>query len=538
MIREELKGLGMREIIFKDEVRLKIKNGIGKLARAVKSTLGPKGKYVSIERGVGYPTVTKDGVTVARVISLKDKYENLGAQMLKEVASKTGDEAGDGTTTATVLAESIYLEGLKNIAAGSSSVEIKRGIDISSEILRSEIKNMSKPLGDEDIERVATLSANSDKVVGKLISEAMKKAGKYGVVACESGSGLTSKLESMEGMQFNKGYISAYFATNSNKGLSELYDPYILLVDKKISSVVEVDSILQYCATNGKSLLIIAEDVEGDPLATMIINNNRKTLKSCAVRAPGFGEGRMDTLEDIAILTGGKVFRDLPGDIKYEGNSIVGLGRCEKATITRATCSIIGGKGSDNDIANRLEELNIALDEQKDPYEKDILENRLAKLSTGVSIIKVGGATETEMRERKDRVDDAICATKAAQEEGYVLGGGISLLKLSKKLGKELKNRDLMDGEKIGIRVVMRALEEPLRVIAENAGYSGDIVINEALRGKKGFGFDARIGEFCNLEERGIIDPAKVTRSAIQNACSIAGLLLTTETMISELSKD
>jgi len=517
-------------LIYDAEARSALKAGVDKLANAVKVTLGPRGRNVVIEKKFGSPTITKDGVTVAKEIELEDKDQNIGAQMVKEVASKTSDVAGDGTTTATVLAQAIINEGIKNVTAGADPMEIKRGVDAAVEKVVEGLKAISKEVTEkEQIAQVGAISANNDEFIGDIIADAMEKVGKDGVITVEEGKSIETTLEVVEGMQFDRGYLSPYFVTNPDTMEAVLEEPYILIHDKKISSMKDLLPILEKVAQSGKSLLIIAEDVEGEALATLIVNKLRGTLKVAAVKAPGFGDRRKAMLEDIAILTGGRVISEEAG-FKLENATINMLGTAKKVTIDKDNTTIVEGGGKTEDIKARIKQIKAQIETTTSDYDREKLQERLAKLSGGVAVIKVGAATEVEMKEKKARVEDALHATKAAVEEGIVPGGGVAYIRVQEKLD-ELK----LDGDKaIGVNIVRKALEEPLRQIAANAGHEASIVVQKVKEGKDDFGFDAYKEEFTNMYKAGIIDPTKVTRTAIENAASIAGLLLTTECVVYE----
>lgn len=521
----------MAKIIkFNTEAREKLKTGVDALANAVKVTLGPKGRNVVIDKKYGAPNVTKDGVTVAKEIELEDPIENMGAQMVKEVASKTSDVAGDGTTTATVLAQAIILSGLKNVAAGANPMDLKRGIDKAVDAAVAELKKQSKNVGSDTgkIEQVASISANNDSEIGKLIAEAMNKVTKDGVITVEEAKGTDTYSEVVEGMQFDRGYLSAYFITNADQMESDMEHPYILIYDKKISTMKDLLPILEKIAQQGAQLLIIAEDVDGEALATLVVNKLRGSLKVCAVKAPGFGDRRKEMLQDIAILTGGTVISEEQG-YKLENADVSYLGRAEKVTIDKDNTTIVGGRGKKEDIKARIGEIRSAIEKTTSDYDREKLQERLAKLSGGVAVLYVGAATEVEMKEKKDRVDDALHATRAAVEEGIVPGGGVVYIRAIEVLDKvKTDNED----EKTGVEIVKRALEEPLRQIVENAGIEGSIVVQKVKEGKADFGFNARTEKYENLMKAGVIDPVKVSRVALENAASIAGLLLTTECTI------
>jgi chaperonin GroEL len=525
-----------KEIHFDVEARDGLKRGVDALANAVKVTLGPKGRNVVIEKSFGSPTITKDGVSVAKEIELEDKIENLGAQMVKEVASKTADVAGDGTTTATVLAQAIITQGLKNVAAGANPMDLKRGIDKAVTMVVDHLKNISQEVGDSDakIEQVATISANNDNTIGKLIAEAMMKVKKEGVITVEEAKGTETYVDVVEGMQFDRGYLSPYFVTNTDKMISELDNPFILIYDKKISSMKELLPVLEPVAQSGRPMLIIAEDVDGEALATLVVNRIRGALKIAAVKAPGFGDRRKAMLEDIAILTGGTVISEERG-YKLENAGVDMLGTCEKVTIDKDNTTIVNGAGSHDDIKARVNQIKAQIESTTSDYDREKLQERLAKLAGGVAVLYVGAASEVEMKEKKDRVDDALAATRAAIEEGIVPGGGVALVRAAAALaGKKGDNED----ETTGINIVSRALEEPLRQIVENAGLEGSVVVAKVKEGQDDFGFNAKTDEYQNMYEAGIIDPTKVARVALENASSVAGMLLTTEATITEIPKD
>ncbi|RLA86225.1 MAG: chaperonin GroEL [Deltaproteobacteria bacterium] len=526
--------MAAKEIKFEVEAREKILKGVSTLAKAVKVTLGPRGRNVIIEKSWGSPTVTKDGVTVAKEIELEDKFENMGAQMVKEVASKTSDTAGDGTTTATVLAESLYKEGLKVVAAGANPMDVKRGIDRAVEVVVQELKKMSTPVKEQkEIAQVATISANNDQSIGEIIAEAMAKVGKEGVITVEEAKGMETTLEVVEGMQFDRGYLSPYFVTDPEKMVCELEDCYILCYEKKISSMKDLLPVLEQVARSGKPILIIAEDVEGEALATLVVNKIRGTLKCAAVKAPGFGERRKAMLEDIAILSGGRFISEDLG-IKLENVRLEDLGMAKKVIIDKDNTTIVEGAGSKEAIEARVKQIRTQIEETTSDYDREKLQERLAKLVGGVAVIRVGAATETEMKEKKARVEDALNATRAAVEEGIVPGGGVALLRCQ----KALDNLNLEGDQAIGVEIVKKALEEPLRQIAENAGREGAVVVEKVKASDDpNFGFDAQKEEFCNMIERGIIDPTKVVRLALQNASSVASLLITTEALVAEKPK-
>ncbi|HKI94120.1 MAG TPA: chaperonin GroEL [Gemmatimonadales bacterium] len=521
-----------KDLHFDVDARAALKKGVDQLADAVKVTLGPKGRNVVIDRKFGSPTVTKDGVSVAKEIELADPVENMGAQMVKEVATKTSDVAGDGTTTATVLAQAIFREGLKSVTAGVNPMAIKRGIDRAVESVVAELKKLSVPTkGKTEIAQVGTVSANGDKEIGELIAEAMEKVGKDGVITVEEAKGLETELETVDGMQFDRGYLSPYFVTDPEKMEAVLEDAYILIHDKKISAMKDLLPVLEKVAQTGKPLLIIAEDVEGEALATLVVNKLRGTLKVCAVKAPGFGDRRKAMLEDIAVLTAGKVISEEIG-FKLENAVLADLGRAKRVVIDKDNSTLVDGAGKAKDIQGRITEIKAAIEKSTSDYDKEKLQERLAKLAGGVAVINVGAATETEMKEKKARVEDALHATRAAVEEGIVPGGGVALLRAQAALGKVKLGED---DEKIGVAIVQRALEEPLRIISQNAGVEGSIVVEKVRTAKeKNFGYNASTDEYEDLVAAGVIDPTKVTRTALQNAASVAGLLLTTECVVVE----
>jgi chaperonin GroEL len=529
-----------KQVIHGEESRAAILRGINQLADAVKITLGPKGRNVVIDKKFGSPTITKDGVTVAKEIELKDALENMGAQMVREVASKTSDVAGDGTTTATVLAQAIFREGVKTVAAGANPMALKRGIDKAVERATAEIKRLSKPVKGDAIAQVGTVSANGDQTIGNIIAEAMNKVGKDGVITVEESKTMETSLEVVEGMQFDRGYLSPYFVTDPERMEAVLENPLILINEKKISSMKDLLPLLEQVAKMGKPMLIIAEDVEGEALATLVVNKLRGTLNIAAVKDPGFGDRRKSMLEDIAILTGGKVISEDLG-IKLENVKLEDLGRAKKITIDKDNTTIVEGAGKQSDIEGRVKTLRAQIDDTTSDYDREKLQERLAKLVGGVAVIKVGAATETEMKEKKARVEDAMHATRAAVEEGIVPGGGVALVRAAKALEKFeiFKAGEGDPDEQIGVNIVRRALEEPLRQIVQNAGKEGAVVV-ERVRSEKSenVGFNAQTEEFEDLVKAGVIDPAKVTRTALQNAASIAGLMLTTEAMVSELPED
>ncbi len=529
-----------KQVIHGEESRAAILRGINQLADAVKITLGPKGRNVVIDKKFGSPTITKDGVTVAKEIELKDALENMGAQMVREVASKTSDVAGDGTTTATVLAQAIFREGVKTVAAGANPMALKRGIDKAVERATQEIRRLAKPVKGDAIAQVGTVSANGDSTIGNIIAEAMNKVGKDGVITVEESKTMETSLEVVEGMQFDRGYLSPYFVTDPERMEVTLENPLILIHEKKISSMKDLLPLLEQIAKMGKPMLIIAEDVEGEALATLVVNKLRGTLNIAAVKAPGFGDRRKAMLEDIAILTGGKVISEDLG-IKLENVKLEDLGRAKKITIDKDNTTIVEGNGKQSDIEGRVKTLRAQIDETSSDYDREKLQERLAKLVGGVAVIKVGAATETEMKEKKARVEDAMHATRAAVEEGIVPGGGVALVRAAKALEKFQTNKEGEgdSDEQIGVNIVRRALEEPLRQIVQNAGKEGAVVV-ERVRSEKNdsFGFNAQTETYEDLVKAGVIDPAMVTRIALQNAASIAGLMLTTEAMVSELPED
>ncbi|MFA7273277.1 MAG: chaperonin GroEL [Crocinitomicaceae bacterium] len=525
-----------KEIYFDVEAREKLKRGVDALANAVKVTLGPKGRNVVIGRKFGAPTVTKDGVSVAKEIELKDPIENMGAQMVKEVASKTADIAGDGTTTATVLAQAIITAGMKNVAAGANPMDIKRGIDKAVIEIVASLKKMSKEVGSDNskIKQIATISANNDEVIGALIAQAMKVVGNDGVITVEEAKGTETEVKTVEGMQFDRGYLSPYFVTNTDKMITEMENPLVLICDKKITSMKELLPVLEPVVQAGKGLLIIAEDIDGEALATLVVNRIRGSLKIAAVKAPGFGDRRKAMLEDIAILTGGQVISEERG-MTLESTTIDMLGTAAKIEIDKDNTTIINGAGAKKDIAARVNQIKAQIESTTSDYDKEKLQERLAKLAGGVAVLYVGAATEVEMKEKKDRVDDALAATRAAVEEGIVPGGGVALIRSIAALDK-LKG--LNDDEDTGIQIVRRAVEEPLRQIITNAGEEGAIIVQKVKEGKDDFGFNARTEKFENLYKAGVIDPTKVTRIAIENAASIASMLLTTECVIADEPED
>ncbi|WP_319270294.1 chaperonin GroEL [uncultured Draconibacterium sp.] len=525
-----------KEIKFDIEARDLLKSGVDQLANAVKVTLGPKGRNVVIEKKFGAPQITKDGVTVAKEIELSDAYENMGAQMVKEVASKTGDDAGDGTTTATVLAQSIVNVGLKNVTAGANPMDLKRGIDKAVEAVVKSIQDQAQTIGDDyaKIESVAKISANNDAVIGSLIAEAMKKVHKEGVITIEEAKGTDTYVDVVEGMQFDRGYLSPYFVTDAEKMVAELDSPYILIHDKKISTMKDLLPVLEATAQSGRPLMIISEDVDGEALATLVVNRLRGSLKVCAVKAPGFGDRRKEMLEDIAILTGGTVITEEKG-MKLEQATIDMLGQCEKITVDKENTTVVNGAGAQEAIAARVNQIKTQMETTTSDYDKEKLQERLAKLAGGVAVIYVGAASEVEMKEKKDRVDDALHATRAAVEEGIVPGGGVALVRAIAAL-EDLKGDN--EDETTGVEIVKRAIEEPLRQIVANAGKEGAVVVQNVKDGEGDYGYNARVDEYQKLYETGVIDPAKVTRVALENAASIAGMFLTTETVIVEEKED
>ena len=525
-----------KEILFNIDARDQLKKGIDTLANAVKVTLGPKGRNVIIEKKFGAPHITKDGVTVAKEVELADAYQNTGAQLVKEVASKTGDDAGDGTTTATVLAQAIVAEGLKNVTAGASPMDIKRGIDKAVAKVVESIKSQSEKVGDnyDKIEQVASVSANNDPVIGKLIADAMRKVSKDGVITIEEAKGTDTTIGVVEGMQFDRGYLSAYFVTNTEKMECEMEKPYILIYDKKISNLKDFLPILEPAVQTGRPLLVIAEDVDSEALTTLVVNRLRSQLKICAVKAPGFGDRRKAMLEDIAVLTGGIVISEEKG-LKLEQATLEMLGTCDKVTVSKDNTTIVNGAGAKENIQERINQIKAEIKNTTSDYDKEKLQERLAKLSGGVAVLYVGAASEVEMKEKKDRVDDALCATRAAIEEGIVPGGGVAYIRASEALeGLKGDNED----ETTGIEIIKRAIEEPLRQIVANAGKEGAVVVQKVREGKGDFGYNARTDVYENLHAAGVVDPAKVTRVALENAASIAGMFLTTECVIVEKKED
>jgi chaperonin GroEL len=527
--------MAAKEVRFSDDARARMLKGVNILANAVKATLGPKGRNAVLEKSFGAPTVTKDGVSVAKEIELKDKFENMGAQMVKEVASNTSDEAGDGTTTATVLAQAIVREGLKAVAAGANPMDLKRGIDAAVSTAVDELKRLSKPCKDQKaIAQVGTISANSDESIGKTIADAMEKVGKEGVITVEEGTSLQNELDVVEGMQFDRGYLSPYFINNQQNQTSELDNPFVLLYEKKISNVREMLPLLEGIAKAGRPLLVVAEDVEGEALATLVVNTIRGIVKVAAVKAPGFGDRRKAMLQDIAVLTGGVVISDEVG-LSLEKATLNDLGEAKKIVVEKENTTVIDGKGKGSEIKARVEQIRKQVEEATSDYDKEKLQERVAKLSGGVAVIKVGAATEVEMKEKKARVEDALHATRAAVEEGVVPGGGVALIRAQKAIEKlQGKNED----QNFGIKILVRSIEEPLRQIVANAGEDAAVVLAKVKEGKGTFGYNAATSDYGDMLELGILDPTKVTRLALQNAASVAGLLLTTEVMVAEAPKD
>ncbi|KTD04905.1 chaperonin GroEL [Legionella feeleii] len=523
-----------KELRFGDDARQKMLAGVNALADAVKATMGPSGRNVVLEKSFGAPTVTKDGVSVAKEIDFEDRFKNMGAQMVKEVAAKTSDTAGDGTTTATVLARAILVEGHKAVAAGMNPMDLKRGIDKAVTAVTKQLQSMSKPCKDgKAIAQVGTISANSDQAIGSIIAEAMEKVGKEGVITVEDGNSLENELSVVEGMQFDRGYISPYFINNQQNMSAELEHPFILLVDKKISSIRDMLSVLEAVAKSGRPLLIIAEDVEGEALATLVVNNMRGIVKVCAVKAPGFGDRRKAMLQDIAILTNGQVISEEIGK-SLEGATLEDLGTAKRIVITKENTTIIDGEGKESDINSRITQIRAQMEETSSDYDREKLQERVAKLAGGVAVIKVGAATEIEMKEKKARVEDALHATRAAVEEGIVAGGGVALIRAQKALdGLKGENAD----QDMGINILRRAIESPLRQIVANAGYESSVIVNKVAENKDNFGFNAATGQYGDMVEMGILDPTKVTRTALQNAASVASLMLTTECMVADLPK-
>jgi chaperonin GroEL len=527
--------MSAKEVKFGQQARERMLHGVDVLANAVKVTLGPKGRNVVIEKSFGAPRITKDGVTVAKEIELEDKFENMGAQMVREVASKTSDEAGDGTTTATLLAQAIVREGAKSVAAGANPMDLKRGVDLAVSAVVAELKSKAKKItSSEEIAQVGTISANGDQEVGHMIADAMQKVGNEGVITVEEAKSLASELEVVEGMQFDRGYISPYFITNADKMIAELDDPYILIFEKKLSNLQSMLPLLEAVVQSGKPLLVIAEDVEGEALATLVVNKLRGGLKIAAVKAPGFGDRRKAMLQDIAVLTGGEMISEDLG-IKLENVTVNMLGRAKRVSITKDDTTIVDGAGKKADIQARVAQIRQQIEDTSSDYDREKLQERLAKLAGGVAVIKVGGATEIEVKERKDRVDDALNATRAAVEEGIVPGGGVALLRMLPLLdGLKPANED----QRVGVNIIRRALQAPIRQIAENAGEDGAVIAGKTLdKTEYAFGYNAATGEYGNLVKQGVIDPVKVVRTALQDAASVAGLLITTEAMVAELPK-
>jgi chaperonin GroEL len=524
-----------KEVRFSDEARQAMLRGVNTLANAVKVTLGPKGRNVVLEKAFGAPTVTKDGVSVAKEIEIEDKFENMGVQMVKEVASQTSDAAGDGTTTATVLAQAVLREGLKAVAAGFNPMDLKRGIDKGTVALVEELRKLSRACKDDTaIAQVGTISANSDSEIGDIIAQAMGKVGKEGVITVEEGSGLENELDVVEGMQFDRGYLSPYFINNPSSQSAELENPFVLIHDKKVANIRDLLPLLEAVAKSGRPLLIIAEDIEGEALATLVVNNIRGIVKVCGVKAPGFGDRRKAMLQDIAILTGGQVISEEVG-LSLEKASLDDLGEAKKIQVSKENTTIIDGAGKTKEIKGRVDQINQEIEESTSDYDREKLQERVAKLAGGVAVIKVGAATEIEMKEKKARVEDALHATRAAVEEGVVPGGGVALVRVRDKIAKfEGAN----DDQNVGINILRRAIEEPLRMIVANAGGDASVVLNAVVKGKGAYGFNAATGEYGDMIEAGIIDPTKVTRLALQNAASVAGLLLTTEAMVAEQPKE
>jgi chaperonin GroEL len=527
--------MAAKDVRFGDEVRQKMTNGVNILANAVKVTLGPKGRNVVLERSFGAPTITKDGVSVAKEIELKDKFENMGAQMVKEVASKTSDIAGDGTTTATVLAQAIIREGMKSVAAGMNPMDLKRGIDKAVAAAIADLKEQSKPCTtSKEIAQVGSISANSDETIGKIIADAMDKVGKEGVITVEDGSGLESELDVVEGMQFDRGYLSPYFINNQERQIALLDNPFVLLHDKKISNIRDLLPTLEQVAKSGRPLLIIAEDVDGEALATLVVNNIRGILKTTAVKAPGFGDRRKAMLEDIAMLTGGTVIAEEVG-LKLENVTLENLGQAKRIEVGKENTIIIDGHGIEANIKGRIAQIKTQIEEASSDYDREKLQERVAKLAGGVAVIKVGATTEIEMKEKKARVEDALHATRAAVEEGIVAGGGVALIRARAAIAKVKGDNHDQDA---GVKIVLRAVEEPLRQIVQNAGVEPSVVVNNVAAGKGNYGYNAANETYGDMIEMGILDPTKVTRSALQNAASVAGLMLTTDCMVAELPKD
>ncbi|MBZ0106182.1 MAG: chaperonin GroEL [Sulfuricella denitrificans] len=527
--------MAAKDVRFGDDVRHRMVAGVNVLANAVKVTLGPKGRNVVLERSFGAPTITKDGVSVAKEIELKDKFENMGAQMVKEVASKTSDVAGDGTTTATVLAQAIVREGMKSVAAGMNPMDLKRGIDKAVEVIIAELKNISKPCTtNKEIAQVGSISANSDADIGDIIAQAMDKVGKEGVITVEDGSGLANELDVVEGMQFDRGYLSPYFINNAERQIAMLENPFVLLHDKKISNIRDLLPVLEQVAKAGRPLLIIAEDVDGEALATLVVNNIRGILKTVAVKAPGFGDRRKAMLEDIAILTGGTVIAEEVG-LTLEKATLNDLGQAKRIEVGKEETTVIDGAGNEETIKSRVAQIRRQIEETTSDYDREKLQERVAKLAGGVAVIKVGAATEVEMKEKKARVEDALHATRAAVEEGIVPGGGVALLRARTAIVNLTGANSDQDA---GIAIVLRSIEEPLRQIVSNAGDEPSVVVNKVSEGSGNFGYNAGTGEYGDMVEMGVLDPTKVTRYALQNAASVAGLMLTTDCMVAELPKD
>ncbi len=522
-----------KQLVYSEDARKKMLSGVEQIAKAVKVTLGPCGRLVMLDKKYGSPTITKDGVSVAKEIELKDPFENMGAQLVKEVSSKTNDVAGDGTTTATVLAYAIVREGLKAVSAGMTPIEIKRGIDKATALAVTEVKKNSRAVkGNDDITHVATISANNDPEIGKILAEAIEKVGKDGVITVEESKNMDTTVKTVEGMQFDRGYINAYFVNDRERMECNFENPYILIHDEKISTMKDILPLLEKIAQTGRPLVIIAEDVDGEAITTLVVNSLRGTLKCCAVKAPGFGDRRKEMLNDIAILTGGKVItKDL--GLKLETTELVDLGQAKSVKIDKDNTTIVDGAGNKDDIKNRVAEIKNQIEKSTSDYDKEKLKERLAKLSGGVAVINIGAITETEMKEKKFRVEDTLAATRAALEEGIVAGGGIALIEASKVLDEN--KADLIGDEKVGFRIVKRALEEPIRQIADNAGLDGSVIADKAKSEKPGVGFNAATQEWVNMMDAGIIDPAKVTRCALQNAASVAGMLLTTECAVTDI---
>jgi len=527
--------MASKQVLFGDDARVRIVRGVNILANAVKTTLGPKGRNVVLERSFGAPTVTKDGVSVAKEIELKDKFENIGAQLVKEVASKTSDNAGDGTTTATVLAQSIVQEGLKYVAAGINPMDLKRGIDKAVAAAVGELKNLSKPCTtSKEIAQVGSISANSDASIGKIIADAMDKVGKEGVITVEDGKSLDNELDVVEGMQFDRGYLSPYFINNPDKQVSAMDDPYVLIFDKKISNIRDLLPVLEQVAKSSRPLLIIAEDVEGEALATLVVNNIRGILKTTAVKAPGFGDRRKAMLEDIAVLTGGTVISEETG-MSLEKATLDDLGQAKRIEVGKENTTVIDGAGDSKSIEARVKQIRTQIDEATSDYDREKLQERVAKLAGGVAVIRVGASTEIEMKEKKARVEDALHATRAAVEEGIVPGGGVALIR-TRAVVAQVKG-DNVDQD-AGIKLILRAIEEPLRTIVANAGEEPSVVVNQVASGSGNYGYNAATGEYGDLVEQGVLDPTKVTRTALQNAASVASLLLTTEAAVAEIAED